>query len=310
MNPPDIEQIFGPRVALPDGEAMRRLARLVGRDDAISRLSKLLGVLMRPTRLDEWLSKHHPDASAVLAHVKGRLPFVILAGDVGTGKTELAETIGDKVARQEKVEITLYPMSLSVRGGGLVGEMTRLISGAFSHVKEAAKKTTRKKDGAFSAGALLLIDEADAMTQSRESAQMHHEDRAGVNALIRGLDSIHQANIPVAVIMCTNRLDAIDPAVRRRAADVFNFGRPNEAQRHAILAPALGELGFDEKQICRLAAVVGGEDSNNQFTFSDLTQRFMHALVMDAYPDKPVTFERAESILKSMRPTPRFTEQQ
>ena len=31
---------------------------------------------------------------------------------------------------------------------------------------------------------ILLVDEADALAQSREAAQMHHEDRAGVNAFL------------------------------------------------------------------------------------------------------------------------------
>ena len=118
--------------------------------------------------------------------------MVILSGDVGTGKTELAETIGDKVARNEKIEITLFPMSLSTRGSGLVGEMSRLISESFSCIEEECAKIARKKDGGYAAGSLLLIDEADALSQSRENAQMHHEDRAGVNALIRGIDLINQ----------------------------------------------------------------------------------------------------------------------
>ena len=68
-----------------------------------------------------------------------RPPLVILAGDVGSGKTELAETIADAVARQEDIEIDLLPLSLAARGAGKVGEMTQLISAAFDFtVKEAA----------------------------------------------------------------------------------------------------------------------------------------------------------------------------
>ena len=63
---------------------------------------------------------------------------MILAGDVGSGKTELAETIGDAVARHEGIEVLLLPLSLSARGQGKVGEMTQLISAAFDFtVKEA-----------------------------------------------------------------------------------------------------------------------------------------------------------------------------
>ena len=65
---------------------------------------------------------------------------------------------------------------------------------------------------------------------------MHHEDRAGVNAFIRGIDRIANAKLPAAVIMCTNRLSALDPAVRRRAADVLSFARPNDEQRRVVLS--------------------------------------------------------------------------
>ena len=73
-----------------------------------------------------------------------RPPLVVLAGDVGSGKTELAETIGDAVARQEKIDITLFPLSLSTRGQGRVGEMTQLLSAAFDYtVAEATKLQVR-----------------------------------------------------------------------------------------------------------------------------------------------------------------------
>jgi hypothetical protein len=63
--------------------------------------------------------------------------------------------------------------------------MTQLISAAFDCTIEEATKL--KGSGGRSRGAvILLIDEADALAQSREFAQMHHEDRAGVNAFIRG----------------------------------------------------------------------------------------------------------------------------
>ena len=67
---------------------------------------------------------------------------------------------------------------------------------------------------------------------------MHHEDRAGVNAFIRGIDRIGNGRLPAAAIMCTNRLNALDPAVKRRAADILIFERPDDAQRYAVLAEA------------------------------------------------------------------------
>src|SRR4029450_11418018 len=118
-------------------------------------------------------------------------------------------------------------------------------------------------------GIILLVDEADAIAQSRENAQMHHEDRAGVNASIRGVDRIANAALPAAVIMCTNRLGALDPAVKRRAADLLLFQRPGDEQPRALLTGALGEVGFTSAQIEQMVAATGPRrDRPYGFTFS------------------------------------------
>src|SRR5262249_5080119 len=152
-------------------------------------------------------------------------------------------------------------------------------------------------------------DEADALAQSREAAQMHHEDRAGVNALIRGIDRIGKSRLPAAVIMSTNRLRALDPAVKRRAADILIFERPDDAQRHAVLAEPLKQLGFTKAQIDAVVAATGArKDRTYGFTFSDLTQRLLPSIVLDAYPANAVTAARAVEIAISMVPTQPFQE--
>lgn len=304
---PALDELFERRLTYPDFEPQERLARLVGLDAHKQRLSKILGLLVNPAGLEAWAQKHHPDAKALLKHVLRRPPLVVLAGDVGSGKTELAETIGDAVARQEKIEITLYPLSLSSRGQGRVGEMTQLLSAAFDYTVEAATKL--KGSAGRSRGAIiLLVDEADALAQSRESAQMHHEDRAGVNAFIRGIDRLANGQLPAAVIMCTNRLSALDPAVKRRAAEILAFDRPNDTQRHAVLDGALHALGLSTKHIEELVAVTGKGKGHYGFTFSDLTQRLLPAIVLDAYPSRAVEAMRALEIARLMQPTPPFEE--
>jgi len=240
--------------------------------------------------------------------VATRPPLLILAGDVGSGKTELAETIGDAVARQENIEITLFPLSLSTRGQGRVGEMTQLISAAFGHTVAEATKL-KGHSGKTRGGIILLIDEADALAQSREAAQMHHEDRAGVNALIRGVNRLANGSLPAAVIMCTNRLGALDPAVRRRAADILEFNRPDEVQRRAVLKGALHDAGFSAHDLDALVAATGPTIKHvHGFTFSDLTQRLLPAIVLDAYPDTAIHAKRAVEIAKHMSATPPFKE--
>lgn len=305
---PAHEDLFERTLAYPDPDAQARLARLVGVDVQRERLAKILGLMVNSDRLTEWKKHHHPEAHALLSSVLRRPPLVVLAGDVGSGKTELAETVGDAVARQERLPITLFPLSLTTRGQGRVGEMTRLLSAAFEHVhNEAAKLGGRR--GHVRGGIILLVDEADALAQSREAAQMHHEDRAGVNAFIRGVDRLASAAIPAAVIMCTNRLSALDPAVRRRAADVLTFHRPDTEQRRRVLGEALAPLGFSPPQVDRLVALTGPRDGREYgCSYSDLVQRLLPGIVLDAYPTRPVTPARAEAIANDLVPTPPFRE--
>ena len=302
----NLNDLFDRRLTFPDMSACRRLSRMVGVDEPKSRLSKILGILINPDGPRKWAERHHPGASSLIEYVERRPPLVVLAGDVGTGKTELAENIGDAVARQEDLEVTLYPVSLAARGSGRVGEMTQLVTAAFDHVLDAAQKLKRLS-GKAAGGIILLVDEADALTQSRDEGQMHHEDRAGVNAFIRGVDRLAEKHMPVAVILCTNRLSAIDPAVRRRAADVFAFGRPNDVQRRAVIQEPLTEAGYNSPQIDKVVAATGPRAKDEVgFTFSDLTQRLLPTLVLDAYPDKAITFERAMAIAGSIIATPPF----
>jgi AAA+ superfamily predicted ATPase len=304
---PTLDELFERRITYPDIDAQARLARLVGLDEQTNRLAKILGLLVNPAGLADWAKKHHPAAQALLDTVLRRPPLVVLAGDVGSGKTELAETIGDAVARQEKIDITLLPLSLSTRGQGRVGEMTQLLSAAFDYTVAEATKL-KSATGRSRGAVILLVDEADALAQSREAAQMHHEDRAGVNAFIRGVDRIANAKLPAAVLMCTNRLNALDPAVRRRAADVLSFARPADEQRRFVLSSRLEPIGLTRHHIDALVSATGPQRGARDygFTFSDLTQRLLPTIVLDAYPTRAIDGARAVEIARSMVPTPPF----
>ena len=234
--------------------------------------------------------------------------FLCLRGDVGTGKTSLAESFGDPISRAEDIPITLYRLSLNARGTGTVGEMTRLLSTAFQEITDSAKRGVSLGKAVRSA-VILLIDEADALAQSREFAQMHHEDRAGVNAVIRGIDTLAASRSPSIIVMCTNRLRALDPAIRRRAAATFNFERPDDRQRHLVLRQGLEGIDISDDQILQLVKETGPKE--NQFygsTYSDLVQQLLPTLLLDAFPDKPINFNRVLEIVKSLSPTPPFRE--
>jgi len=309
MDTISLDDLFDRRLDYPDMDAQKRYVRLVGVDNAKTRLTKVLAILVNPEGPRSWAKRFHPRASVLLDYLERRPPLVILAGDVGTGKTELAETVGDAVARQEGIGVTMYPMSLAARGTGQVGEMTKLLASAFDYVLEAAQALKQERPRAGGA-VILLVDEADALTQSRGEGQMHHEDRAGVNAFIRGVDRLAEKRLPAVVVLCTNRLSAIDPAVQRRAAEIFEFRRPDEGQRQAVMETPLAEAGLSPREIERLVQMTGPKSHTEVgFTFSDLTQRLLPTLVLDAYPDRAISFTRAEELVAEMRPTQQFRDE-
>jgi SpoVK/Ycf46/Vps4 family AAA+-type ATPase len=293
----------------PNPTAGERYDRLVGLDSIKERLLKESRLLLNPGLLEKWSKQHH-DGSVlpVVQAFRERIPLFLFAGDVGTGKSALAETFGNELARIERIPVTLMPLSLNARGTGRVGEMTNLIASAF---REVEKRVVGQRGAERpSTAVILLIDEADALAQSREASQMHHEDRAGVNALIRGIGHVSTEGLPVITVMCTNRSSAIDPAVKRRAAQIFEFHRPNDEQRADVLRRAFNGAGLTERDLAELVRRTGAVDGREYgYTYSDLTMRLIPGVVIDAFPDTPLSAARIAELVESHPPTPPFSEQ-
>ena len=289
---------------LPDEEAARQFSRLIGLDHLKTVLVKQARLLLTPGLLEDWSRQHHNVVLPCVDDFSRRPPLIVFSGDVGTGKTTLADSFGDPVARSEKLtRVTLLRLSLMTRGRGAVGEMTHLISQAFDEVVELARKGSNPS-GKPSSAVIFVIDEADALAESRATEQMHHEDRAGVNVLIRGIDRLARDRLPGLVVLCTNRVESLDPAVMRRAAVHHEFRRPTDEQRESLLRDAFGNT-FDDTQYRELALLTGPDRNGRDYgyTFSDIAQRFVPNLLLEAFPDRPVTFELARSVLDQLEPT-------
>jgi AAA+ superfamily predicted ATPase len=302
----ELTDVFERSEKFPSPEAAARYADLVGLDDIKDRLLKEARLLVKPKLLEEWSRKHHRDVLPVVRAFSERVPLFVFAGDVGTGKTQLAETFGDALARAERISVTLMRLSLNARGTGRVGEMTSLIATAFREVED--RVAGQRNVAEPTAAVVLLIDEADALAQSREASQMHHEDRAGVNALIRGIDHVSTAGLPVITVMCTNRPSAIDPAVERRAAHIFEFQRPNDGQRRAVFERAFSGTGMTEEELHMLVELTGHMDGERQYgyTYSDLTLRLIPSAVLDAVPHSPLKAARVAELIAHNPPTVPF----
>ncbi|WP_394378393.1 AAA family ATPase [Saccharopolyspora spinosa] len=169
------DDLFHPVIELPEPTRRARYDRLVGLDDTKLRLRKEAALLADPRRLQVWAANHYGGDIAALTLFADRAPLFVFAGDVGSGKSALAESFGCDLADFLDLPVYLYRLKLATRGSGLVGEMTSLIGDAFAHMHTVGKRMSGSQGAR--AVQILVVDEADALVQSRGAQQMHHEDR-------------------------------------------------------------------------------------------------------------------------------------
>ena len=141
-----IEGLFARTEDFPNPAAQARLAALVGLDETRDRLVADAVVLLDPTFINDWSTRVHGDVVPAVSALLDRTPLFIFAGDVGVGKTELAEVLGQAISREAGADVTLYPLSLTARGRGAVGEMTTLLTRAFERVSKDFARA-RRADG-------------------------------------------------------------------------------------------------------------------------------------------------------------------
>ena len=131
--------LFSEVFDFPDPYAEQRYAALVGVDEVKERLVGEAVMLLDHDQVTSWSQNNHGRVIRAAQELTSRPPLIILAGDVGTGKTELSETFVSEVTRRMRVGGTLYALSLSARGQGAVGQMSTLIGSAFSTVADEAR---------------------------------------------------------------------------------------------------------------------------------------------------------------------------
>lgn len=280
----ELQNFFEIEKTYPDENARSWYERLKGIDEHKERLLLELEMILFPDLVEKWSRQNHQNQVLKICELqRNRIPLVIIEGDVGTGKTALAETIGDALARRagKNGSVHLLKINTQIRGSGLVGEMSDLIAQAFTQVEMRASSLK-------GVPILLLMDEADALASSRDTAQMHHEDKAGLNTVLQRLDNLRLTKLPVAVMFITNRPDALDPAVRRRAALNLHFERPNNEVRGEIIKSSVPELKLTDKQIEKLIYLTSEKHPKNnsvQFTASDVTDRLLAGAFRRAYKE-------------------------
>ncbi|KAJ7594078.1 P-loop containing nucleoside triphosphate hydrolase protein [Mycena floridula] len=155
---------------------------------------------------------------------------VLLHGPPGCGKTLLANAIAGELG------IPFINISAPSIVSGMSGESEKTLRDAFDEAKRVAP-------------CLMFIDEIDAITPKRESAQREMERRI-VAQFLTCMDDMSwekNDNKPVVVIGATNRPDSLDAALRRagRFDHEISMGVPNEEARERILRVLSSKLRLE-----------------------------------------------------------------
>ena len=288
--------IFDSETPLPSDSLARREKTLLGFDSRYARVHDQLRLLLNVGALSDWNRKNHGGKLAICDLITEQYPLVIFHGDVGTGKTAMAECIANRlVAETRSSDSILFKLSNRVRGSGMVGEMGTLLTEAFRKVTQSAGKSRR---------AILIIDEGDSLGASRTQGHSHHEDKVAVNTLIQGVDELRQYGGRIVVILCTNRLSVLDAALRRRAAIIEEFNRPSDTERQQLFQMDLDGLNLSPAQIGELVRTTGALQSHPSWTYSDIRTRLYPAALARAYPDRPLQFDDLLSVATTLQASP------
>ncbi len=288
--------IFDSETPLPDDALARREKTLLGFDARYARVHDQLRLLLNVGQLAAWNKQHHGGKLALCDLVAEQYPLVIFHGDVGTGKTAMAECMANRLVTEAKSEDSiLFKLSNRVRGSGMVGEMGTLIAEAFRKVVQSAGKHRR---------AILIIDEGDSLAAARTQQHSHHEDKVAVNTLIQCVDDLRQYGGRIVAFLCTNRLAALDAALLRRAAIIEEFRRPSDEERRQLFAMDLAALSLGPAQLGQLVTATGARGGQPAWTYSDIRTRLYPAALAKAYPKDALRFEHIHAVASTLKASP------
>ena len=289
--------VFDKQTVLPDDTLLNRSRSLLGFDVRYQRVSKQLNLLLHLDDLRRWSQDRHGQILPICTYVDDQYPLVIFHGDVGTGKTVTAEGVANQLITDDSHadDSVLYKLSTRVRGAGRVGEMGSLINQAFDEVVQSVKRRR----------AILIIDEGDSLAAARTQEHSHHEDKVAVNTLIQRIDELKRYKGRVLVILCTNRLSALDPAIVRRAAVVEIFQRPTAEERYDLFSQDLKGIGLSEDDLVALVEATGQDGQGRApWTYSDIRSRLYPAALAQAYPESPLTVNHLLAAARLLQSSP------
>lgn len=283
----------------PSDEAQQRYDELVGIDTQKKQLVDHLLLHLDPDRLRRWARTHHGKGLSLLNRIVDRSPLVLLSGDVGCGKTALATSVATPLAKQMKAAVLCFETPSDIRGSGRVGEISARITAAFQQARSRLSKSSY---------GLLVIDEADDLATSRAQMQAHHEDRAGLNVLVKQLDMAEREHTRLGVLLITNRAKVLDPAIMRRVSLHLCFRRPDDTARRQLLEQMLAGTHYTPTDIDALVAATKARGV--PYSYSDLTGRLAQAAIHRAWrEDRPLSAALLQAVLTEVEASPLLDEE-
>lgn len=278
----------------PNPVAQHNYDNLIAIDEQKSALLNTLHLFFDTDKVSKWHKKHHHSKLAFFENIVSGTPLIILEGDVGCGKTALAHTIATPLGKLIDKRVFCFETPSNIRGAGRVGEISNRITEAFTQAKNKVKGNDI---------GILIIDEADDLATDREQNQAHHEDRAGLNVLIKQIDTVGREKTNLAIVLITNRLKALDPAVVRRATQIIRFDRPDKDSLKKVFKYIFSGTDISGKDIDEL--VKASERKDTAYSFSDLIQKVAkQALFKAIEEDKVFDKNLYLKILEKVQPSP------
>ncbi|PYI18749.1 AAA-domain-containing protein [Aspergillus japonicus CBS 114.51] len=239
------------------------LADLGGLDDVVEQLGDL--VILPMTRPQVYMSSNVQPPRGVLLH-----------GPPGCGKTMIANAFAAELG------VPFISISAPSVISGMSGESEKALREYFEEARRIAP-------------CLIFIDEIDAITPKRESAQREMEKRI-VAQLLTCMDDLALEKTdgkPVIVLAATNRPDSLDAALRRggRFDKEINMTVPSEPVREQILRALTRKMrladDLDLKLLAKRTPGFVGADLNDLVATagSAAIKRYLEILKQNSGPE-------------------------
>ena len=206
-------------------------------------------------------------ASAQRLFPRGKGLVALFSGSPGTGKTMAAQVIA------ADLELDLFRIDLA-------GVVSKYIGATAKHLGQIFSRAARMN-------AVLLFDEADALFSKRTEVKDSHDRYANADTsyLLQLLEEYRGI-----VILATNKKQNIDTAFIRRVRYVFDFPRPDAAERRRIWRQVIGELSSGET-VKRLEATIDALASSVELSGAQIKNAVLASIFVSRRSREPLTME-------------------